>query len=127
MWTNYWLRYDQNISNKLVLKKLYETACILGSFVVVDPFLSDEKYNPYLRKCCILGSVYTGIGRFENLCDPNETEYQATLTECINVNHNNGLCHHICTNEAAPGQMQDFSKHASGEFEPHLDQTVLCP
>ena len=90
------------------IRKLYETACILGSFVVVDPFLSDENYNPYLRKCCILGNVYTGIGLFQNLFDPNETEYQATLTKCLNVNANTGLCHHICTNEAAPGQRQDF-------------------
>ena len=104
IWTDYWLRYDQDISNKEILRNLYNKACCLGSYVVVDPFKSSSKFNPYVCKCCILCSAYTGIGRFENLCNPNETDYREMFTKCLNINPDTGLCSHICIEESASGQ-----------------------
>lgn len=104
LWTQYWFKYDQNIAIQNILMDLYMTACKISSYVVVDPFVSNEIYNPYACKCCILGTAYIGIGRFENICNPNEVDYQETFTKSLNINTDTGFCHHICTEEFAPGQ-----------------------
>lgn len=110
IWTNYWYRYDDNDDKSLDrLKELYHRGCSLGSYIVVDPFGDEINYNPYSCKCCILDSAYTAIGRFENLCNPNEINYPATFTKCVNVDDVTGLCSHICCEETACGQRYEMA------------------
>lgn len=113
IWTDYWFRYDE-ADDASCLNRLYEQACFLHSYVVVDPFANEggqpqSRFNPYGCKRCILDSAYTAIGRFENLCNSSVTEYPETFTKCLNLNPDTGLCSHICAEETSCGQRYELA------------------